>query len=131
MATMNKVDLLDCAAGHHNFQDDGEECSVCGHQACDAALRVITVYAVTTCIPDRGEAPCMPDVFATEAEAVAFLEKMLANEWGSHGREDEETGERLPYPGNWQEAQEKILAGFTDGSWGQWQLTSHTVSVPI
>ena len=30
MPTMNKVDLLDCAAGHHNF-DDAEECSVCGH----------------------------------------------------------------------------------------------------
>lgn len=31
MATMNKVDLLDCAAGHHHFDDAGE-CSVCGYQ---------------------------------------------------------------------------------------------------
>lgn len=31
MPTMNKVDLLDCAAGHHNFSDDSSECHVCGH----------------------------------------------------------------------------------------------------
>lgn len=29
MPTMNKIDLLDCANGHHNF-DGGDECTVCG-----------------------------------------------------------------------------------------------------
>lgn len=32
MPTMNKVDLLDCAAGHHNYADGAAECSVCGHR---------------------------------------------------------------------------------------------------
>lgn len=32
MPTMNKVDLLDCAAGHHHFDDDAGVCSVCGHE---------------------------------------------------------------------------------------------------
>lgn len=89
----------------------------------------IDVFVVSTCIPDRGEKPCMPDVFRTEAEAIAFLEKMLSNEWDSHGPENEETGDKLPYPGNWEEAQEQILAEFTDGSWGQWQWTSHKIGV--
>lgn len=31
MPTMNKVDLLDCAAGHHDFSDDAAACHVCGH----------------------------------------------------------------------------------------------------
>lgn len=95
-----------------------------------APVTEIRVFVVTTCIPERGEGPCLPDVFGTEAEAIAHLEYMLRAEWEQYGGYDEETGERLPYPGNWQDAQEQILAGFTDGSWGQWQLTSHIVTIP-
>lgn len=89
----------------------------------------ITVFVVTTCIPERGESPCIPDVFGTEKEAISHLEYMLRAEWEQHGEYDEDTGERLPYPGNWEDAQEKILAGFTDGSWGSWQLSSHVVVI--
>ena len=35
MPTMNKVDLLDCANGHHNYENGGEHgdpCTVCGHK---------------------------------------------------------------------------------------------------
>lgn len=89
----------------------------------------ITVFVVTTCIPDRGEGPCFPDVFGTEAEAVAYLEDMLKMEWALHGPTDEETGKCLPYPGDWSDAQDALVAEF-DGEWGQWQLTSHKIGVP-
>lgn len=38
MPTMNKIDLLDCAAGHHNFSDDASECHVCGLPDLDASI---------------------------------------------------------------------------------------------
>ncbi len=31
MPTFNKIDMLNCAAGHHDFSDDSDQCHVCGH----------------------------------------------------------------------------------------------------
>lgn len=36
MPTMNRVDMLNCAAGHHDFSDDASECHVCGYEEVDA-----------------------------------------------------------------------------------------------
>ena len=89
----------------------------------------ITVFVVTTCIPERGEKPCLPSVFGTEAKAIEYLEEMLQEEWRSHAEWNEEGTELLPYPGNWQEANDALAKFYSDGSWGQWQLTSHEIDL--
>lgn len=38
MPTMNRVDMLNCAAGHHDFSDDASECNVCGLPDLDASM---------------------------------------------------------------------------------------------
>jgi hypothetical protein len=94
----------------------------------DLIAKTITVWVVTTCIPDRGEKPRLPIVFATEAEAVAYLEEMLRNEWDSCGPYDDEGEHKRPYPGNWQDANDQIAADYDDGSWGEWQLSCHNIT---
>jgi hypothetical protein len=89
----------------------------------------IHIFVVTTCIPERGEKPCLPSVFGTEAKAIEYLEEMLQEEWRSHAEWNEEGTELLPYPGNWQEANDALAKFYSDGSWGQWQLTSHEVDL--
>ena len=37
MPTMNRVDMLNCAAGHHDFSDDANECHVCGFAEAEAS----------------------------------------------------------------------------------------------
>jgi hypothetical protein len=37
MPTFNKVDMMNCAAGHHDFSDDASECHVCGHKEAEAS----------------------------------------------------------------------------------------------
>lgn len=37
MPTYNRVDMLNCAAGHHDFSDDSDECHVCGHKDIEAS----------------------------------------------------------------------------------------------
>lgn len=51
----------------------------------------------------------------------------MREEWELYGAEDDDTGERLPYPGDWQAAQEAILNGFSDGSWTPFEITAHDV----
>lgn len=89
----------------------------------------ITVWVVATCIPERGEKPCMPNVFGTEAEAEAYADQMLRAEWETNGVDDFETGESLPYPGDWREANDLIAAEYDDGSWGEWEITSHEIEI--
>lgn len=100
----------------------------------------ITVWIVSTCVPGEAE-PCQLCVFATEAEANAYADNMLRNEWDENGPEDDETGERKPYPGDWREAQTGIVewlrgihvfgsvGDHTDDEWGEWQITSHEVEI--
>lgn len=37
MPTMNRVDMMNCAAGHHDFSDDASECHVCGFAEAEAS----------------------------------------------------------------------------------------------
>ena len=88
-----------------------------------------TVWVVSTCIPERGEKPCIPSVFGSEAEAEAYADEMLRDEWETNSPDDEETGEAAPYPGDWREANDAISEHFDDGSGGEWQITSHDIEV--
>lgn len=47
MPTMNRVDMLNCAAGHHDFSDDASECHVCGLPDLDASTPAPTADAWT------------------------------------------------------------------------------------
>lgn len=91
----------------------------------------IKVWVVTTCIPERGEGPCLPSVFGTEAEAEAYADEMLREEWEQYGPIDEEAddGTVLPYPGHWRDANDEIKRRIGDGSWGEWQITSHEIEI--
>ena len=88
----------------------------------------ITVWVVSTCIPERGEKPCQPAVFGSEDEAESYADEMLRGEWGTNGPDDE-TGERVPYPENWRRANELIADLHDDGSWGEWEITSHQIDI--
>lgn len=89
---------------------------------------MINVWVVSTCCPYEPD-PCLPSVFGTQAEADAYLEKMMRAEWDANEPENEETGAPLPYPGNTDEAQE-VLVELLGGEWGRWEITSHTVKIP-
>lgn len=84
------------------------------------------VYVVSTVDPEAGGQCITPNVFATEAEAVAFLDGVMRQEWETYGLEDDEDEPR-PYPGDWQKASDALAAHFTDGSYGEWMLTPHEV----
>lgn len=89
----------------------------------------ITVWVLSTCIPERGEKPCLPQVFGSLTDAEAAADAALREEWTIHGLFDEETGDLLPYPGNWREAHNAIAESIGDGSWGEWELTSHSLDL--
>lgn len=79
------------------------------------------VYIVSTCIPgDR--MPCVPGVFDSEQAAEDYLEEVMKSEWESNGPQDEETEERLPYPGNWRDAQDEIIRNDSDHEWGGYEI---------
>ena len=39
------------------------------------------IWIVSTCIPEPGEKPCIPSPFATEAEAEAYADARMREEW--------------------------------------------------
>lgn len=83
-----------------------------------------SVWVVVTCIPYDNE-PCFPRVFASESAAEQYLDKTMRGEWADCGPHDD-TG-LLPYPDDWQEAQEILAARFDDGSWGRWAMSECVV----
>lgn len=87
------------------------------------------IHVVSTCIPGDSK-PCFPDVFGTLKEAEAKADEYLRQEWEANGPENTETGEKLPYPGNWRVAQIQIAEWISDGSWGGYEITTHRVEVP-
>lgn len=89
----------------------------------------IKIYVVSTCIPEPGERPCFPNVFTKLEDAEAHADKMLREEWVNNGPCDEDSGELLPYPGDWREANNTIAAHIEDGSWGEWELTEHEIDL--
>jgi hypothetical protein len=93
--------------------------------------RKVRVWTLASTVPGEAE-PCIPHVCAAEAEANAQAEQCLKDEWETNGPEDEATGERLPYPGNWQAAQDAIIEerrGSDGELWGQYEITSHEIEV--
>lgn len=85
------------------------------------------VWTVSTCIPDERD-PVIPEVFATEAEAIAFLERTMREEWEINAPEDEETGEPLPYPGCWLKAHDAMADNDPDEAWGRYTLACHEIT---
>ncbi|BCG83369.1 hypothetical protein [Mesorhizobium sp. 113-3-3] len=87
------------------------------------------IWIVSTCTPERGEGPCLPEAFGTEEAADARLEEAMRDEWQIAGIFDEEGTGELPYPGDWREAQRRLHSFHEDGSWGTWQITAHLVDI--
>jgi hypothetical protein len=83
----------------------------------------------STTIPERGEGPCIPSVFGSDAEAEAYADRMLRDEWNAAAITDEADG-AVPYPGDWRQAQDRLIKFHGDGSWGTWQITAHDVRGP-
>ena len=67
MPTMNRVDMLNCAAGHHDFSDDASECHVCGHGEAASA-------------PADPVRDAAPDMLAALKEALEVM-----GDWGDEG----------------------------------------------
>jgi hypothetical protein len=89
----------------------------------------VKVWVVSTTIPERGEGPCMPFVFGSEVEAEAYADKMLRDEWTCAAISDGEADGAMPYPGDWREAQNRLVEFYGDGSWGTWEITGHDVDI--
>jgi hypothetical protein len=81
------------------------------------------VWVLSTCIPDENE-PCLPHVFASQAEADAALAQAMRDEWESNKPEDEETCEPLPFPDDPQEAHDRLSE---NPDWGQYEITAHEI----
>jgi hypothetical protein len=89
----------------------------------------VRVWVVATTVPERGEGPCMPFVFGSEAQAEAHADKMLRDEWQSAEIPDGEAADAMPYPNDWREAQRRLIKFYGDGSWGTWEITVHDVEI--
>ena len=50
----------------------------------------VSVWVLSTTIPEAGAGPCMPFVFGSEAQAEAQAEASLRDEWNAAGITDEE-----------------------------------------
>lgn len=90
------------------------------------------IWVLSTCIPDETD-PMVPDVFGSEAEAIAHFDLMMRAEWETIQPEDED-GTLLEYPGTPQEAHDimdEYRAQYERDShseiWGRWALTTHEV----
>src|SRR3954454_24821469 len=87
---------------------------------------ITKIWVLSTGSPGESR-PCLSEVFTTEEAAQAGYDKAMREEWASAGAEDQETCEPLPYPGDPDEAHE-WLAAFLGPTWGQWELTCHSLS---
>lgn len=90
----------------------------------------ITVWTVTSCIPNECD-PVIPSVFATKKEADTYLDEVMRDEWSTMAPIDDETGQPMPYPGTWEEAQVLIVEDDSDESWGKWVLHSHDIEIAV
>lgn len=94
-----------------------------------------TIWVLSYALPEGNTVrpTSSPDIFTTEAEAVAAFDKAMREEWPSNAPCDAE-GESLPYPGDPWKAQEAIIddkaKGDVDEPWGEWNLSSHTIPLP-
>lgn len=91
-------------------------------------MATITVWVLNSCIPGQ-PSPLVPTVYGSESAAIAGLESIMQAEWDTNGPEDDETGQRLPYPGN-ADAAQRLIAEHRGESWGRWELTTHHIEAP-
>ena len=83
----------------------------------------ITVWVLSTCIPEENE-PCLPTVYGSAEAARQGFDEMMRGEWAANQPEDEESCEPLPYPGDPEKAHEVLSK---NPSWGRWEITTHTL----
>lgn len=88
------------------------------------------IWTVTSCIPDERD-PCIPSVFLSEADALAYLDEVMRGEWETNAPHDDETGEEMTYPDDWQEAHDLMADNDPDESWGKWLLSEHDCADPV
>lgn len=88
----------------------------------------LKIWIVSTCIPEPGEGPCMPNVFPAEAAAEGYADKMMRGEWESAKPVEGPDGVPEPYPGDWRKAQERLVT-YCGPTWGKWEITSHEIEV--
>lgn len=89
-----------------------------------------SIWILCAAIPERGEPPGFPNVFTSEDEAESFAEGRLQEEWEGYAPTDDD-GELLPYPGDWRKANDALVEINGDGSWGQWEMTSHEINIEV
>lgn len=81
------------------------------------------IWIVSTCIPEPGEKPCIPSPFATEAEAEAYADARMREEWEVSEPHDDADEPEL-YPGDWRAAQRRLVE-WNGPEWGTWEITVH------
>lgn len=86
------------------------------------------IWVLSTCVPGSRR-PSMPHTFGTEAEARAAFDEFMRAEWEYHAPVDDDD-ERLPFPDG-DPAEANRLMSSQGYMWGEWDLTSHEVEVPI
>lgn len=85
------------------------------------------IWVLSTCTEELR--PALPRVFGDEASAEAEYDKIMREEWALHSPEaPDETP--IPYPGA-REANRQLANGFASGDWCDWELTSHTIDIPL
>jgi hypothetical protein len=89
----------------------------------------IKIWVLATVNPDE-LSPAMPKVYGTEAEAKAGFDEAMRGEWTANAPEDDD-GNPLPYPGDPRTAHDELANMGRGDSWGTWELTWHTVDVPL
>ena len=87
----------------------------------------IKIWVLATCTEELR--PALPRVFGDEGEAEAEYDKVMREEWQLHSPElPNETP--IPYPGA-REANRQLANGFATGDWCDWELTAHTIDIPL
>jgi hypothetical protein len=89
----------------------------------------IKIWVLATVNADE-LSPAMPKVYGTEAEAKAGFDEAMRGEWTANAPEDDD-GNPLPYPGDPRTAHDELANMGRGDSWGTWELTWHTVDVPL
>ena len=88
--------------------------------------QLISVWVLCTCFPGE-DAPCLPEVFGTYAEAHAAFRQAVHEEW-DRAEVASEGGEPSDLPEDPAQAHE-ILAALNGPGWGRWRLDHHWMAI--
>lgn len=84
----------------------------------------LRIFVVSCVIVDRTIRPDVPLIFLSEERAIGHLEEQIRRHWEVQKELNEGLGE---CPSDWEVAQRVLAALHTDGSWGWYTLTRHSV----